>query len=65
VGANIELQLPGSEIPFLQARIITSDPRAGNGIQFIDLPPEYRDALANYLDLQKSKEAPRQPVRRQ
>ncbi len=51
VGTSLELILLGSDAPLIPGKVVTSHPQVGNGIQFVKVRPEDRDALARYLSL--------------
>jgi methyl-accepting chemotaxis protein len=48
VGTDLRLKLLGSDILPIAARAVTSHPQVGNGIQFVRLRPEERDALDRF-----------------
>jgi len=49
VGTSLELKLLGSEIPLITAKAVSSHPQVGNGIQFVRMRPEDRDALGHFI----------------
>ncbi len=50
VGANLELKLQVADTLLIFARVVTCDPQFGNGIEFVRMLPEDRDALSQFLD---------------
>ena len=49
VGTSLELKLQVSDTLLILAKVVTADPQFGNGIQFVRMLPEDRDALSHYL----------------
>ena len=49
VGTCLDLKLEASGTLIIAAKVVTSDPQFGNGIQFLRMLPEDRAALANFL----------------
>jgi hypothetical protein len=50
VGTSLELKLELSDTVLIDAKVVTADPQFGNGIQFLRMLPEDRDALRAFLD---------------
>ncbi len=60
IGTKLNLQLSLAETSILiDATVVTSDPQVGNGINFIKMLPEDREALKAFLETaqQASKES--------
>ena len=50
IGTNLDLQLSIDTTVLIAATVVTCDPQVGNGIKFIGILPEDRDALEAFLD---------------
>jgi len=50
VGTNLEIQLSIQTSVLISATVVTCDPQVGNGIKFISLRAEDREALAAFLE---------------
>jgi c-di-GMP-binding flagellar brake protein YcgR len=50
IGTNLDLQLSIDAILLIAATVVTCDPQVGNGIRFIRMLPEDREALAVFLE---------------
>jgi c-di-GMP-binding flagellar brake protein YcgR len=50
VGTTLDLKLRIEDTLHLQAKVITSDPQVGNGMQFIRILPEDHTLLNAFLD---------------
>lgn len=50
VGTNLDLQLSIDTIILVAATVVTCDPQVGNGIKFVRMLPEDREALAAFLE---------------
>lgn len=49
IGTNLDLQLSIETIVLIAATVVTCDPQVGNGIRFIRMLPEDREALEAFL----------------
>lgn len=49
-GTCLDLKLEAGGTLVISARVVTSDPQFGNGIQFLRMLPEDRAALIKFLD---------------
>lgn len=49
-GASLELKLEAGDTLIIAAKVVTSDPQFGNGIQFVRMLPDDRETLAKFLD---------------
>ena len=57
IGTNLDLQLSLETIVLIAATVVTCDPLVGNGIKFIRMLPEDREALKAFLEAaQQAKE---------
>jgi len=50
IGANVDLQLSIENTLLIAATVATCDPQVGNGIKFIRMLPEDREALEAFLE---------------
>ena len=50
VGTNLNLQLSINATVLIDATVVASDPQVGNGIRFVRMLPEDREALKAFLD---------------
>jgi hypothetical protein len=50
IGTKLDLQLSIETIVLVSATVATCDPQVGNGIKFIRMLPEDRDALQVFLE---------------
>jgi c-di-GMP-binding flagellar brake protein YcgR len=50
IGTNLDLQLFIETTVLIVATVVTCDPQVGNGIRFIRMLPEDREALAVFLE---------------
>ena len=50
IGTNLHLQLFIETTVLIAAIVVTSDPQVGNGIRFISMLPEDREALKAFLE---------------
>jgi c-di-GMP-binding flagellar brake protein YcgR len=57
VGASLELKLQAGDTLLIFARVVTCDPQFGNGIEFLRMLPEDRDALSQFLDQRAQEES--------
>jgi c-di-GMP-binding flagellar brake protein YcgR len=53
VGTSLEIKLQTNNTLLILAKIVTSDPQVGNGIQFLKMLPEDVEELRIFLDDQK------------
>lgn len=49
IGTNLDMQLSIETIVLIAATVVTCDPQVGNGIRFISMLPEDREALEAFL----------------
>jgi len=49
IGTNLDLQLSIETVVLIAATVVTCDPQVGNGIRFIRMLPEDREALKAFL----------------
>ncbi len=49
IGTNLDLQLSLETIVLIAATVVTCDPQVGNGIKFVRMLPEDREALKAFL----------------
>lgn len=49
IGTNLDLQLSAETTLLIAATVVTCDPQVGNGIKFIRMLPEDREALEAFL----------------
>ena len=49
IGTNLDLQLSVGNTVLIAATIVACDPQVGNGIRFIKMLPEDREALEAFL----------------
>jgi c-di-GMP-binding flagellar brake protein YcgR len=50
IGTNLDLQLSIESIILVAARVVSYDPQVGNGITFVTMLPEDREALKTFLE---------------
>jgi c-di-GMP-binding flagellar brake protein YcgR len=50
IGTNLDLQLSIETTVLIAATVVTCDPQVGNGIKFIRMLPEDREALDSFLE---------------
>jgi hypothetical protein len=50
IGTNLNLQLTIETTVLIAAAVVTCDPQVGNGIKFIRMLPEDREALKAFLE---------------
>lgn len=50
VGTPLELKLSVADTLLISARVVTSDPQFGNGIEFVTMLPEDHAELSKFLD---------------
>jgi len=50
IGTNLDLQLSIETTVLIAATVVTCDPQVGNGIRFIRMLPEDREALKAFLE---------------
>jgi c-di-GMP-binding flagellar brake protein YcgR len=50
IGTNLNLQLAIETTVLIAAAVVTCDPQVGNGIKFIRMLPEDREALKAFLE---------------
>jgi len=50
VGTCLDLKLEAGGTLVISARVVTSDPQFGNGIEFLRMLPEDEDTLGKFLD---------------
>jgi hypothetical protein len=50
IGTNLDLQLSIETTVLIAATVVTCDPQVGNGIRFIRILPEDREALDAFLE---------------
>ena len=50
IGTNLDLQLSIETTILIATTVVTSDPQVGNGIRFIRMVPEDREALKAFLE---------------
>jgi c-di-GMP-binding flagellar brake protein YcgR len=50
IGTNLDLQLSIETTVLIAAAVVTCDPQVGNGIKFIRMLPEDREALESFLE---------------
>ena len=50
IGTNLDLQLSIETTILIAATVVTCDPQVGNGIRFIRMLPEDREALKAFLE---------------
>src|ERR1700674_5869884 len=50
IGTNLDLQLSIETTILIAATVVTCDPQVGNGIKFIKMLPEDREALDSFLE---------------
>src|ERR1022692_4020914 len=51
IGTNLDLQLSIETTVLIAATVVTCDPQVGNGIRFIRMLPEDREALRAFLEV--------------
>ena len=49
IGTNLDLQLSIETLVLIAATVVTCDPQVGNGIRFVRMLPEDREALKAFL----------------
>jgi c-di-GMP-binding flagellar brake protein YcgR len=54
IGTNLDLQLSAETTLLIAATVVTCDPQVGNGIKFIRMLPEDREALEAFLKAQQA-----------
>ena len=58
IGTNLDLQLSVGNTVLIAATVVACDPQVGNGIRFIKMLPEDREALEAFLkSAQQAQEA--------
>jgi len=50
IGTNLDLKLQLDDTLLIEARVVTFDPQVGNGIRFVRMLSEDREALKAYLE---------------
>jgi len=50
IGTNLDLQLSIETTILIAATVVTCDPQVGNGIKFVRMLPEDRNALESFLE---------------
>src|SRR5271166_3576256 len=50
IGTNLDLQLSIETTVLIAATVVTCDPQVGNGIRFVRMLPEDREALRTFLE---------------
>jgi len=50
IGTNLDLQLSIGATVLISATVVTSDPQVGNGIKFVNMLREDREALKAFLE---------------
>src|SRR5271166_2173524 len=54
IGTNLDLQLSIETTILIAATVVTCDPQVGNGIKFVRMLPEDREALEAFLKAQQA-----------
>lgn len=54
IGTNLDLQLSAETTLLIAATVVTCDPQVGNGIKFVRMLPEDREALDAFLKAQQA-----------
>jgi len=54
IGTNLDLQLSAETTILIAATVVTCDPQVGNGIKFVRMLPEDREALEAFLKAQQA-----------